>query len=192
MNFPCFTLEGSAWSRGAGAGLAGKREFSKGRPSAFKRSHPPDTLHRHIGTTPPGSAGVSPASSPFACRSVSLRCGSRPSCRREPHGPGRCRAMAPLPVDPGGGEGRGCTRICAGGTPALPGRPTAPMDARAPGGLHPRTSCHQGHDIAEAFGRRLSLKGVHLSSCPFVVLRAPSWITLSENRLLLPLERNAG
>ena len=121
MNFPCFTLEGSAWSRGAGAGLAGKREFSKGCPSAFKRSHPPDTLHRHIETTPPGSAGVSPASSPFACRSVSLRCGSRPSCRREPHGPGRCRAMAPLPVDPGGGDGRGCTRICAGGTPALPG-----------------------------------------------------------------------
>ena len=70
---------------------------------------------------PPGNAGVPPASSPFACRSVSLRCRSRPPCRREPHGPGRSRALAPLPVDRGGGDGRGYGKNCAGGTPALPG-----------------------------------------------------------------------
>ncbi len=29
--------------------------------------------------------------------------------------------MAPLPVDPSGGDGRGCAKNCAGGTPALPG-----------------------------------------------------------------------
>ena len=70
---------------------------------------------------PPGSAGVPPACYPVACRSVSLRCGTRPPCRRERHGLGRSRVLAPLPVDPGGGDGRGCARHCAGGTPALPG-----------------------------------------------------------------------
>ena len=29
--------------------------------------------------------------------------------------------MAPFPVDPSGGDGRGCARLGAGGTPALPG-----------------------------------------------------------------------
>ena len=83
---------------------------------------------------------------------------------REQHRPGRRRAMAPFPVDPSGGDGRGCARLGAGGTPALPGS------------LHPMTSSHQGHQIAEAFWRRLWLKEVHLSFwsicvywCPFVV-----------------------
>ena len=84
------------------------------------------------------------------------------------------RAMAPFPVDPSvhswvfinemaelqceppcpvPGEA-----VCAGGTPALPGS------------RHPMTSSHQGHQIAEAFWCRLSLKEVHLSSCLFVFL----------------------
>ena len=55
-------------------------------------------------------------------------------------------AMAPFPVDPSGGDKRGCAKLCAGGTPALPGshRPMSPS--------------HQGHEIAETFGCRLSLK----------------------------------
>ena len=71
--------------------------------------------------TPPGSAGVSPACTAVACRSVSPRWGTRPPCRQERHGPGRGSVLAPLPVDPGGADGRGCARTCAGGTPALPG-----------------------------------------------------------------------
>ena len=57
-------------------------------------------------------------------RSVSLRfpvMGHGPRRRREPHGPDRSRALASLPVEPGRGDGRGCARMCAGGTPALPG-----------------------------------------------------------------------
>ena len=84
---------------------------------------------------PPGSAGVPPACYPVACRSVSLRCGTRPPCRWERHGLGRSRVLAPLPVDPGGGDGRGCAKTCAGGTPALPG------------GLHPMTSSQQRRSI---------------------------------------------
>ena len=68
-------------------------------------------------------------------------------------------AMALFPVDPSGGDGRGCARLGAGGTPALPGS------------LHPMTSSHQGHQIAEAFWRR------------FVPLRGPSWITLFQGRV---------
>ena len=69
---------------------------------------------------PPGSAGVPPAFSSLAFRSVSPRCGTRPRCRRELHGTDRSRAMTPLPVCPGRGDGRGCAGICAGATPALP------------------------------------------------------------------------
>ena len=114
----------------------------------FRRIRPPDTPQRTIGTAPPGSAGVSPACCPLDCRSVFLRCCSRPPCRREPHGPGRRRALAPLPVDPGGGDGRGCGKNCAGGTPALPG-----------GALF--------HDIVEP-------KEVYPSSCLFVFIRGSS------------------
>ena len=85
----------------------------------------------HRRDAPPGSAGVPPASSPLGCRSDSLRWCSRPPCPREPHRPGRSRALAPSPVDSGGGDGHGCARYCAGGTPALPG------------GSHPLTSSHQ-------------------------------------------------
>ena len=138
-------LDGSARSRANGSFPMGAGRLSEKSPAGYP--------HLAIGRTPPGSAGVPPASSPFAWRSVSLRCDSRPPCRREPHGPSRSRAMAPLPVAPGGGDGRGCARICAGGTPALPG------------GLHPMTSLHQENIIAEAFGRRSSLKEVHSYWC---------------------------
>ena len=98
-------LDGSAQSRGAGARLAGKREFPKGDRPAFRevarRIPPTSPSGRH----PPGSAGVPPACCPFGCRSVSLRCCSRPPCRGEPQGPGRSRGRAPLPVDSGGGDG---------------------------------------------------------------------------------------
>ena len=110
-----------AASRVAGASQEGAGRLSEG--------HSPDIPHRTIGA-PPGSAGVPPACNPIACRSVSLRCGTRPPCRREGHGPGRSRILAPLSVEPGERDGRGCARTCAGGTPALPG------------GLSPLTSSH--------------------------------------------------
>ena len=157
-------LDGSAQSRGAGARLAGKREFPKGDRPAFRevaRRIP----YLTIGTTPPGSAGVPPACCPFGCRSVSLRCCSRPPGRREPHGPGRSGGRAPLPVDSGGGDGRSCGRICAGGTPALPG------------GLPPMTGSHQRDKSAEAFWRQLSLKEVHQSWCLFVSIGGSSSLT---------------
>ena len=91
----------------------------------------------------------------------------QPPCGREPHRPGRRSAMAPFPVDPSGGDGRGCARLGAGGTPALPGS------------HHPMTSSHQGHQIADAFWRRLSLKKVYLSSCSFVCIRGSSSLAIS-------------
>ena len=90
--------------------------------------------------------------------------------RREPHGPGRSRGRAPLPVDSGGGDGRSCARICAGGTPALPG------------GLPPMTGSHQRDKSAEAFGCRLWLKQVHLSSGLFVFIRVHWWFVFMNDR----------
>ena len=86
--------------------------------------------------------------------------------------------MAPLPVDASGRDGRGCARLGAGGTPALPGS------------RHPMTSSHQWHKIAEAFGRRLSLKQVHLSSGLFVFIRVHSWFVFINDRSFF-LERSA-
>ena len=144
----------------AGGGRPARRQtgVSQRGQAGFQRSRPPDTLHLTIGTTPPGSAGVPPASSPVAFRSVSLRCCSRPPCRS--------RGRAPLPVDSGGGDGRSCGRICAGGTPALPG------------GLPPMTGSHQRDKSAEAFCRQLSLKEVHQSSCLFVFIGGSSSKTI--------------
>ena len=80
--------------------------------------------------------------------------------------------MAPFPVDPSGGDGRGCARLGAGGTPALPGS------------RHPMTSSLQGHHIAEALWRRLWLKEVHLFFLPvylclFVSICGSSSLTIS-------------
>ena len=93
-----------------------------------------------------------------------LQCDA-PPCWREQH-----RAMASLPVDPSGGDDRGCARICAGGTPALPG------------GLHPMRSFHRGHDIAEAFRHRLWWKEVHPYSGLFVLIRVDSWFVFNNDR----------
>ena len=80
--------------------------------------------------------------------------------------------MAPFPVDPSGGDGQGCARLGAGGTPALPGS------------RHPMTSSLQGHHIAEALWRRLWLKEVHLFFLPvylclFVSICGSSSLTIS-------------
>ena len=143
-------------SRGGRApGSQANGSFPKGTGRLSEKSpagYPPP----HHRDDTPGSAGVPPACCPFGCRSVSLRCCSRPPCRREPHGPGRSRGRAPLPVDSGGGDGRSCGRICAGGTPALPG------------GLPPMTGSHQRDKIAEGCWRHLSLKEINLSWCSFV------------------------
>ena len=158
-------------SRGGRApGSQANGSFPKGTGRLSEKSpagYPPP----HHRDAPPGSAGVPPACCPFGCRSVSLRCCSRPPCRREPHGPGRSRGRAPLPVDSGGGDGRSCGRICAGGTPALPG------------GLPPMTGSHQRDKSAEAFWRQLSLKEVHLSSGLFVSIRVHSWFVFINDQL---------
>ncbi len=96
-----------------------------------------------------------------------MRCCRQPPCQREQRRPGRRRVMAPFPVDPSGGDGRGCDRLGAGGTPALPGS------------HHPMTSSHQGNQIADAFWWRLSLKKVYLSSCSFVCIRGSSSLAIS-------------
>ena len=58
----------------------------------------------------------------------------------------------------------------AGGTPALPGN------------LHPMTSSDQRDKIAEAFGCRLSLKEVYLSSGLFVFIRVHSWFVFIDDQ----------
>ena len=45
------------------------------------------------------------------------------------------------------------------------------------------TSSHQGHQIVEAFWRRLWLKQVHLSSGLFVFIRVHSWFVFNNDRL---------
>ena len=154
---------------GRGPGSQANGSFPKGTGRLSEKSpagYPPP----HHRDDTPGSAGVPPACCPFGCRSVSLRCCSRPPCRREPHGPCRSRGRAPLPVDSGGGDGRSCGRICAGGTPALPG------------GLPPMTGSHQRDKSAEAFWCRLSLKEVHLSSGLFVFIGVHSWFVFINDR----------
>ena len=120
--------------RVAGPGPRAKGSFPKGAGRLSEKS-PPGNAPPHHRDAPPGSAGVPPACYPVACRSVSLRCGTRPPCRRERHGLGRSRVLAPLPVDPVRGDGRGGAKTCADGTPALPG------------GLHPMTSSQQRRSI---------------------------------------------
>ena len=122
---------------GRGPGSQENGSFPKGTGRLSEKSPAGYPLPHHR-DAPPGSAGVPPACCPFGCRSVSLRCCSRPPCRREPHGPGRSRGRAPLPVDSSGGDGRSCGRICAGGTPALPGG-ASPYDRVTPTGQECRS-----------------------------------------------------
>ena len=62
--------------------------------------------------------------------------------------------------------------------------PTASQTGRprSQGAIHPMTSSHQGHKIAEAFWCRLWLKEVHVSSCLFVFLRVHSWFIFMNDR----------
>ena len=114
--------------------VAGKRELRKGRRSAFREVARQTCPHRTIRRTPPGARASRPHTVPWLPLSF-------PAMRQPatlPAGtawPGQSRALEPLPVDPGGGDGRGCARICAGGTPALPGGP------------HPVTLSRQGRSV---------------------------------------------
>ena len=110
-----------------------------------------------------------------------MRCCRQPPCGREQQRPGRRRAVALFPVDPSGGDGQGCARLGAGGTPALPGS------------LHPMTSSHQGHKVAEAFSCRLWLKEVHLSSGLFVFIGVHWWFVFNNDQAVFPrMIRTAG
>ena len=151
---------------GRGPGSRANGSFPKGAGRLSEKSpagYPPP----HHRDDTPGSAGVPPACCPFGCRSVSLRCCSRPPCRREPHGPGRSRGRAPLPVDSGGGGGRSCGRICAGGTPALPG------------GLPPMTGSHQRDKSDRSILAPLAAEG---SPSVFVSIRVHSWFIFIKDR----------
>ena len=88
----------------------------------------------------------------------------------------RRRAMAPFPVDPGRGDGRGCARLGAGGTPALPGS-------------------HQSHDIVTPRARNcrsilvpLTVEGgpsvflsIRVYSSSFVPLRGFLFLAFVDN-----------
>ena len=158
-------LDGSAPSRGAGARLAGKREFPKGDRPAFR-----EVARRIPSTSPSGRHHPGArASRPHAVPSVAAQfpcdvAADRPAGGNR-MGPAEAEAGAPLPVDSGGGDGRSCERICAGGTPALPG------------GLPPMTGSHQRDKIAEASWRQLSLKEVHQSLVP---IRVHWWFVFIE------------
>ena len=65
----------------------GRRE----RHGPGNSAHTPSRSKSDGRRRPPGSAGVPPACTAVACRSVSLRCSARPPRRREQHGPGRTR-----------------------------------------------------------------------------------------------------
>ena len=151
-------LDGSAQSRGAGARLAGKREFPKGDRPAFRE------VARRIPPTSP--SGRHPRERGRPARMLSLRLPLSFPAMLQPTALPNRRGRAPLPVDSGGGDGRSCGRICAGGTPALPG------------GLPPMTWSHQRDKSAEAFCRQLSLKEVHQSSCLFVFIGGSSSKTI--------------
>ena len=170
-------LDGSAQSRGAGARLAGKREFPKGDRPAFRE------VARRI--TPTSPSGRHPRERGRPARMLSLRLPlSFPAMLQPTALPAGTasdrprRAMASFPVDPGGEDGRGCARLCAGGTPALPG------------GLHPMRSSHQRDKSAEALWCRLSLKEVNLSSCLFVFIRGLS--SCNDRSFFLQMTRTAG
>ena len=65
-----------------------------------------------------GARASRPHPDPTGDRCASARLCRQPPRRREPQRPGRRRAVAPLPVDPSGGDGRGCAGHCAGVPPA--------------------------------------------------------------------------
>ena len=159
-------------SRANGSFPKGARRLSEKSPAGHPPPHRRDGISWERGR-PARILFLWPPPS-FGRRRASVRCCWQPPCGREQQRPGRRRAMAPLPVDPSGGDGRGCARLGAGGTPALPGS------------LHPMTSSHQGHQIAEASWCRLSLKQVHLSSGLFVFIRVHWWFVFIKRSAVFP------
>ena len=140
----------------AGAGLADKREFPKGRRSAFRE------VARRIPSSPPTGRPTRERGRPARILSLELSL-SFPAMRHPALLPVEIAWVRPK-QSPGVFAGRSGSRrwarlcqCCAGGTPALPGGHSL---------LTPR---HQRHNIAEAFGRRSSLKELHPYSCLFVV-----------------------
>ena len=133
---PPHRRDGIAWERGRPARILFLITRERGRPARILFLWPPLSFRAML-------------------QAATLWAGTASARPKESHGA--------VPVDPSGGDGRGCARLGAGGTPALPG------------GHHPMTSSHQGHKIAEAFWRRLWLKEVHLSSGLFVSIRVHSW-----------------
>ena len=123
----------------AGGGRpAANGSFPKGTGRLSEKSpagYPPP----HHRDDTPGSAGVPPACCPFGFSFP--RCCSRPPCRREPHGPGRSRGRAPLPVDSDGGDQPKLREDLCG------------RDARAPGGAssHDRVT-PTGYRVQKHFG----------------------------------------
>ena len=163
-------LDGSAQSRGAGARLAGKREFPKGDRPAFRevarRIPPTSPSGRHPRERGRPARMLSlwpPLSFSAMLQAATLSAGTAAARPKESRGA--------IPVDPNGGDGRGCGRLGAGGTPALPGS------------LHPMTSSHPGPNFAEASWCRLSLQEVHLSSGSFVFIGVHSWFVFINDRL---------
>ena len=86
--------------------------------------------------------------------------------------PGCCQS-----IQVGGGWPRLCQAWCGRDARAPGGPSSCGRDARAPGGP---SLC--GRDARAPrgipFGRCVPLKQLHIASCPFVVLRVPSWISL--------------
>ena len=151
----------------AGGGRPAHRQtgVSQRGQAGFQRSRPPDTPHLTIGTTPPGARASRPHAVPSGCRSVSLRCCSRPPCRREPHGPGRSRGRAPLPVDSGGGRWLKLREDLCG------------RDARAPGWA-------SSHDRVTPTGQKCQSILVPLvvegGQSVFVSIRVHSWFVFMQ------------
>ena len=158
-------LDGSAQSRGAGARLAGKREFPKGDRPAFRE------VARRIPSTSP--SGRHPRERGRPARMLSLRLPLSFPAMLQPTALPAGTAWAPAEAE----AGRRCRLIpvkevaeAAGGF-VRAGRPRSRV------GLPPMTWSHQRDKSAEAFCRQLSLKEVHQSSCLFVFIGGSSSLT---------------
>ena len=171
-----------------GPGLRANGSFPKGARRLSEKSpgaHPPHRINPSPGgsasATPPqggsdcpGSAGVPPRilclwpplSFSAMLQAATLSAGTAAARPKERHG-----------AVPGWSKWGRWPRLCQ----ALCGR-----DARAPRSHHPMTSSHQGHEIADAFWCRLSLKEIHLSSGLFVFIRVHLWfVFINDQRFFL-------
>ena len=132
-------LDGSTQSRGAGARLAGKREFPKGDRPAFRE------VARRIPPTSP--SGRHPRERGRPARMLSLGLPLSFPAMRQPVALPEGTAWARPKQNHGSVAGRSGSRRWARLREDLCGR-----DARAPGGLHPmawlkRTEIHSGHPV---------------------------------------------